>query len=200
MKTPVIVVICVAVTVAICMRPEADTVVDEPVVVEAAAERTDKPLIDDFLHPDLVDREARRAYHGAPPVIPHRAKYNGQCMACHTKAMKFKSFSPWRRPIRNSRTASSVMPRECDTPHPEEASVTNGWAGLEGPKQSHRAHVVAPPTIPHGLHMRENCATCHAADHPDERVRCDHLERTNCQQCHVAAPVLNNPAIDADQD
>ena len=43
----------------------------------------------------------------------------------------------------------------------------------------------APPTIPHKILMRENCAACHTGPGARTEILTSHPERTRCRQCHV---------------
>jgi cytochrome c-type protein NapB len=50
---------------------------------------------------------------------------------------------------------------------------------------SDRLYPGAPPTIPHRIFMRENCASCHSGPSARPEIVCRHTDRTNCRQCHV---------------
>lgn len=137
----------------------------------------------------LNDYYARRAYPGAPPAIPH-AEMNGSdygpapCLGCHRNGgfvPQFKAFAPI-------------------TPHPElgacnqchvaagEGSAfraTEFIAAAEPPINQEYLNG-APPPIPHGLDMRNNCLSCHASPSAPKEIRTDHPERVNCRQCHAA--------------
>jgi nitrate reductase cytochrome c-type subunit len=48
-----------------------------------------------------------------------------------------------------------------------------------------RLYATAPPVIPHGYFMREDCAACHAGAAARPETLCTHPERLNCLQCHA---------------
>ncbi|MDX1583215.1 MAG: multiheme c-type cytochrome [Thermoanaerobaculia bacterium] len=129
----------------------------------------------------------RRAYQGAPPYIPHEVEPDmqreGSCLACHRHGgytPRFEAFAP-------------------ATPHPhltscEQCHVTRETSDLfrgtsfettEKPELEQRALPGSPNPIPHGLQMRENCASCHAGPTAPEEIRTDHPDRPGCLQCHV---------------
>jgi nitrate reductase (cytochrome), electron transfer subunit len=137
----------------------------------------------------LRDYYARRAYPGAPPAIPH-AELDGSsygqtpCLGCHRNGgfvPQFKAFAPI-------------------TPHPElgacnQCHVAGGDGGLFRPNEfiaateppiDQQALNGAPPPIPHGLDMRNNCLACHASPSAPREIRTDHPERVNCRSCHAA--------------
>ena len=135
-------------------------------------------------------REARRAYDGAPPIVPHELTDpdGGDCLDCHSETMD----------IGDGRIANP-------TPHPEwssclqchapgipafgklEEEVESDFVGLKAPARLKPTVDGAPMAIPHDIVARKNCAACHAADHPVEEMRCDHLQRTQCLSCHPLA-------------
>jgi cytochrome c-type protein NapB len=139
-----------------------------------------------------------RAYHGAPPSIPHpvasgeRSMGGNDCLQCHQNGGfvdKFKAYVPV-------------------TPHPEMVNCrqchvvqntktffkgTNFYkaeAPLVG-KGVNNALPGSPPTIPHQLQMRENCLSCHGGSSAPREIRVSHPERVNCRQCHM--PQNNTP-------
>ena len=137
---------------------------------------------------DLFAYYERRAYPGAPPLIPHPvepdiANENKRCLACHLKGgyvAKWEAFTPV-------------------TPHPEKISCGQchlgvqdegvfkraTWKKINPPELARAALADSPHPIPHGLQMRENCIACHATPATPEKIRSDHPERINCLQCHV---------------
>jgi cytochrome c-type protein NapB len=136
---------------------------------------------------------SRRAYPGAPPIVPHpladATSFGGvTCLACHGDGgwvEKFSAFAPV-------------------TPHPELGSCLSCHVPAAGappfrgstftPATRPAIHQAAlpgsPPPIPHRLEMRDNCLACHAGPAAVREVRTTHPERVNCRQCHVpgAAP------------
>lgn len=136
---------------------------------------------------DIETYYERRAYPGAPPYIPHEIapdmQREGSCLACHRRggyAPQFKAFAPV-------------------TPHPhltscQQCHVTRETSDLfrgtsfearEKPELEKRALPGSPNPIPHGLRMRENCASCHAGPTAPVEIRTDHPKRPGCLQCHV---------------
>lgn len=130
-----------------------------------------------------------RAYHGAPPSIPHPVveKQNiggNSCLKCHENGGFVTKFNAY----------ASV------TPHPElvnckQCHVAQGKQSLfrEGdyknvtePKVgNNNALVGSPPIIPHQIQLRENCLACHAGPSAPKEIRVSHPDRVNCRQCHV---------------
>lgn len=130
-----------------------------------------------------------RAYHGAPPSIPHpvkdtRSMGGNTCLQCHQNGgfvAKFNAFAPV-------------------TPHPEkvnckqchvEQNTQTLFKGTNFEKIStpsvgnNNALQGSPPIIPHQIQMRENCLACHAGPSAPKEIRVTHPERINCRQCHV---------------
>ncbi|MCK0189350.1 nitrate reductase cytochrome c-type subunit [Arenibacter sp. F20364] len=136
-----------------------------------------------------------RAYHGAPPSIPHpvakdRSLGGNTCLQCHQNGgfvEKFNAYAPV-------------------TPHPElincrqchVAIKTNNtfrefaFTKVQAPEVgvgANNAMPGSPPMIPHQLQMRENCITCHSGPSAPKEIRVSHPERINCRQCHI--PISN---------
>ncbi len=129
----------------------------------------------------------RRAYAGAPPVIPHEvdAEINRtqRCNTCHEKGGFVQKFNA-HTPI---------------TPHPEFLNCTQchvpakgktlfvqtEWKSVKTPKIKRPALPGSPPPMPHGKQLRENCLACHAGPAVPLEIRTTHPERENCRQCHV---------------
>tara|TARA_R110001583_G_scaffold195545_1_gene375855 strand:- start:8916 stop:9587 length:672 start_codon:yes stop_codon:yes gene_type:complete len=132
-----------------------------------------------------------RAFHGAPPSIPHPIIEDFKigdksCLKCHENGgyvAKFKAFTPV-------------------VPHPEKVNCrqchvtekTKGLfkgtnsSGFSRPSIDNEAFKGAPPIIPHQIQLHENCLACHAGPSAPVEIRVLHPERSNCRQCHV----LNN--------
>ncbi len=132
-----------------------------------------------------------RAFHGAPPSIPHPIIEDFKigdksCLKCHENGgyvAKFKAFTPV-------------------VPHPEKVNcrqchVTEKMKGLfkgtnsgtfSRPSINNEAFEGGPPIIPHQIQLHENCLACHAGPSAPIEIRVLHPERSNCRQCHV----LNN--------
>lgn len=145
----------------------------------------------------LERRRARRAYAGAPPTVPHgiQEKAPSACMACHGQGAQIAGL---RAPAMSHKeytmcSQCHAVKREPDTyvaglgEYPQE----HGFEGATEPSHGKRAWEGAPPTIPHPVFMRENCASCHGV-HGAQGMRSTHPARQSCQQCHA-------PASDFDQ-
>jgi cytochrome c-type protein NapB len=132
-----------------------------------------------------------RAFHGAPPSIPHPVVNelnigDKSCLKCHQNGgyvTKYKAYAPV-------------------VPHPEKvncrqchvAENTTGLfkettaKGFPKPSIGNTAFEGGPPIIPHQIQLHENCLACHAGPSAPKEIRVTHPERSNCRQCHV----LNN--------
>lgn len=140
---------------------------------------------------NLNDYYKNRAYHGAPPSIPHPVvndlNVGGKsCLKCHENGgyvAKFKAYTP-------------VVPHpelvNCRQCHVEQNA--NGlFKGVNPenvftPKVGNAAFVGGPPIIPHQIQLHENCLACHSGPSSPQEIQVTHPERSNCRQCHV----LNN--------
>lgn len=135
-------------------------------------------------------RSTRRAYDGAPPVIPH-PPLGADCVACHTangKQVPTYGFAPANPHLGSDRFGSLQNCRQCHLfQRSEETLVANSFAGIpQSITRGTRAYAGAPPIIAHSLQMRENCAACHTGPSSRPEIRCSHPERSNCRQCHLA--------------
>ena len=134
-------------------------------------------------------RADRRAYDGAPPVIPH-APMGSTCTECHNArgvevpGVGFAPASPHDETKQAGRTARCV---QCHVFRQTEARfVDSAFTGLaQDLRRGDRLYDGAPPRIPHATLMRENCAACHTGTAAREEIRSSHPERTRCRQCHV---------------
>lgn len=131
----------------------------------------------------------RRAYTGAPPVIPHEIfdekGFGGKgCLACHAEGEyvpKLKTYAPVtpHPELANCKQChvakENVAPFRSTTFAGETAQAIGG-AALPG----------SPPPIPHMLAMRNNCLACHAGPSAPKEIRTTHPNRVNCRQCHAA--------------
>ena len=139
---------------------------------------------------------ARRAYPGAPPVIPHavdeRDAFGRACLACHAEggwAPKFEAYAP----VTPHPEMTSC--RQCHVPAPAGSAEgrvrgsASDWQTPAPPPIKRAAMPGSPPPIPHGLQMRENCRACHGGPGAVPELRTSHPERVSCRQCHaLAAP------------
>lgn len=137
---------------------------------------------------DIDTYYKNRAFHGAPPHIPHPIVDDFKigdkgCLKCHANGgyvTKFKAYTPV-------------------VPHPEKVNCrqchvsvnSNGlFVATSGgdyykPAVGNAAFVGGPPIIPHQIQMHENCLACHAGPSAPKEIRVSHPERSNCRQCHV---------------
>jgi nitrate reductase (cytochrome), electron transfer subunit len=141
----------------------------------------------------LLQRSERRAYAGAPPVIPHTLaaqRSAADCLACHREGLEVQgriaskiSHPPLTNCTQCHVESTQRLLGERDMP-------VNTFIGSSEPLVGQRAYQHAPPTMPHRSSMREDCSSCHG---PLGRpgLRTTHPERTNCVQCHASSAVLD---------
>lgn len=148
-------------------------------------------------------RSARRAYDGAPPVIPH-ALLGSPCLDCHTatgRVLPGLGIAPASPHAPGDAAGRLANCRACHVP----ATTTNvliasTFQGLpQTPRRGERGSPGGPPVVPHERFLRESCTACHAGPAARPEIVCGHPERANCVQCHVgrfAASDAMWPAID----
>lgn len=134
-------------------------------------------------------RAARRAYDGAPPVIPHRP-IGASCIACHNEqgvAVEGLGFAPASPHGQTPGMGSTARCVQCHVfRESEDLFRESTFTGVvQGVSRGDRLHPLAPPTVPHGMLLHEQCAACHTGPAAREEIRCTHPERRNCVQCHV---------------
>lgn len=149
-----------------------------------------------------TQRSQRRAYDGAPPTVPHPVEQTGPaaCLACHetglavggrvAKAMPHAELAQCTQchvaavaPVPGAQpwtTDESVAPWQLDLA-PEATGGSRAWS-------------IAPPTIPHTVHMRDRCESCHGVT-GSAPLKTTHPSRQNCTQCHAMDHALerSNP-------
>ena len=136
-----------------------------------------------------------RAYHGAPPTIPHkvineRNMGDNSCLKCHENGGFTEKFSAYA-PV--TPHPELVNCRQCHVPQ-KTKGLFKGFKQrrFKAPKAGvNNALVTSPPVIPHQIQLRENCLSCHAGPSAPKEIRVLHPERINCRQCHV----VNNKVI-----
>lgn len=146
-----------------------------------------------------VKRATRRLFDGAPPVIPH-PPLGSVCISCHHRegvAVEGLGFSP---PSPHEQTAGMSALSRCVQCHVfqqvEAPWVGNTFVGLaQDLRSGSRLSPGAPPVMPHGKLMRENCQACHAGEAAREEIRTSHPERLRCAQCHVEQVVTGAGAF-----
>lgn len=145
----------------------------------------------------LAARRARRAYEGAPPVVPHAVVQEAapDCLGCHGEGAVFQGRVAPK--ISHERYASCVqchvVSKDPLVGRPAVSIAENVFVGASGPARAPRAQPSAPPMIPHGTAMRTDCASCHGPLGVSP-LRSPHLDRRSCQQCHAPSAVLDQHA------
>ncbi len=130
----------------------------------------------------------RRAYPGAPPVIPHAVTVHidmggRSCLVCHEQGGYVEKFSAYA-PITPHPEMHNC--RQCHVPIANTSLFQDtGWQSVEPPALGRTAIPGGPPPIPHRLQMRENCLACHGGAAAVREIRTGHPERVSCRQCHV---------------
>lgn len=139
----------------------------------------------------LALRRERRAYAGAPPVIPHPVQERGaaECLACHGSGSLVGAL---RAPMMSHKEYSMCV--QCHATQKEESTLAQalGTVGEEnlfvGVSEAAPITPVwegAPPVIPHPTFMRETCSSCHGP-YGAQGLRTPHPDRASCSQCHAS--------------
>lgn len=136
---------------------------------------------------DLAKYYSRRAYNGAPPVVPHPVdpqSFGGNdCLQCHATGdyvSKYNAYAP-------------IVPHpdllSCNQCHvsvnTSDLFAESAWQPLGRPSLGDTVLLGSPPPIPHALQMHEDCVACHAGPAAPAEIRVTHPERESCVQCHV---------------
>lgn len=134
-------------------------------------------------------RAQRRAYDGAPPVIPH-SFYGAKCTACHNKRgleVPGRGFAPPTPHLPYGGVSAVARCEQCHLyRRASDVFRANGFRGLaQDLRRGRRLHALAPPVIPHQLQMRENCRACHTGPAARREIRTSHPQRARCRQCHL---------------
>lgn len=129
-----------------------------------------------------------RAFWGAPPLIPHRVKSerrSASCLECHSLERRVGLGQRATAPVPHAEFSQCLQchVKGYEGRH-ETPWVENAFEGLVAPGPGVRAHEYAPPTVPHGIFLRENCLSCHGPK-GDTRLQTAHPERSQCLQCHL---------------
>ncbi|HJP30272.1 MAG TPA: hypothetical protein QGF95_06930 [Candidatus Latescibacteria bacterium] len=140
---------------------------------------------------NLATFYARRAYPGAPPVVPHAVDANinrtQACNVCHEKGgftPKYNAYVPVT-PHPQYRNCLQCHAQSMAVSEGMESLADNDWLSVRIPSLHRPALPGNPPPMPHGLQLRQSCLSCHAGPAAVPDVRTSHPERVNCQQCHV---------------
>lgn len=145
----------------------------------------------------LERRRERRAYAGAPPVIPHpiQEREADACLACHKSGSLVAGL---RAPMMSHQAYSMCV--QCHAPTRDESGPAlgsvgeeNTFVGISEPGPGARAWEGAPPTIPHPTFMREECNSCHGPLGA-QGLRTPHPVRTSCTQCHATSASFDQAA------
>ncbi len=157
-----------------------------------------------YPHPRFVSEAAlrakrmvRRAYDGAPPIAPHPIAQGSaaSCLTCHSEATRIGDVIA---PAISHPTYTS-----CTQCHVSEKGLGSRWnttefdlhtgnrfEGDHSKKSAEQAYPDAPLTIPHSIHMRQNCMSCHG-ELGTSPIRTSHPERQSCTQCHVPSSSID---------
>ena len=143
------------------------------------------------IHPQSVTvRASRRAFAGAPPVIPH-PPLTGTCNSCHTpdggRVVPSVGIAPANPHTQTPGMSIDSRCKQCHVfDHSDDMFVDSEFVALSASRpKADQAHSSAPPVNPHNLFMREDCNACHAGPAARPEIQCRHSERLRCQQCHV---------------
>ncbi|TWU24071.1 Nitrate reductase cytochrome c-type subunit (NapB) [Novipirellula galeiformis] len=156
-----------------------------------------KPSEDDKLQSTLT-RASRRAFNGAPPIIPHvvEGTNDAACYACHGEGKRIENRVANR--MSHGFLANCV---QCHAPPPPkpftdvDAEVQTSFVGLPAPLNGERAFPGAPPTIPHSTWMRDQCLACHGGNTGWAGLESTHPWRSNCLQCHAPSATLDQSIV-----
>jgi cytochrome c-type protein NapB len=153
----------------------------------------------------LAARARRRAFDGAPPVVPHPIdqRSTASCLVCHGEGLSIGT-APTGVATRATKLSHGFL-ANCTQCHVEQQAtdleafphVENSFEGKAAPLGGRRAWTGAPPTVPHSVFMRESCLSCHGPAGA-EPIRTTHAWRTNCLQCHAPSAVLDQAAANDD--
>lgn len=142
----------------------------------------------------LETRASRRAFNGAPPVIPHAIERTNDaaCYACHGEGTQIEGRVANR--MSHGPLANCLQCHAAPPPQPfaqlDEVVAENTFVGLAAPRSGERAFDGAPPVIPHSTWMRERCLSCHGGVTGWPGLEVTHRWRTNCIQCHATSATL----------
>ncbi len=146
----------------------------------------------------LATRSARRAFNGAPPVIPHAVERTNDaaCYACHGEGALVGQRVANR--MSHGFLSNCLQCHAAPPPQPFaqlEVEVANSFVGLPTPTSGERAFPGAPPVIPHSTWMRERCLSCHGGAVGWPGLEVTHRWRANCRQCHGTSAKLEQAIV-----
>ncbi len=159
------------------------------------------PVADEAERQAAVERRAsRRAYDGAPPVVPHGIDTlsSASCLSCHGVGGDLiiggkrpaEISHPWVTNCTSCHVPEDGL-RQITAPAAGRLTVENAFLGKRSAGPGSRAYATAPPTTPHPVWMRQNCMACHGPGR-EQAIRTSHPERRNCLQCHAPDAVFDN--------
>ena len=148
----------------------------------------------------LSIRASRRAFNGAPPVIPHAVEgtNDAACYACHGEGALVGQRVANR--MSHGWLSNCLQCHAAPPPQPFAelvASPSNSFVGLPTPTSGPRAFPGAPPVIPHSTWMRDQCLSCHGGVVGWPGLEVTHRWRSNCLQCHGTSAALEQQAVAA---
>lgn len=135
-------------------------------------------------------RAQRRAFMGAPPIIPH-PPLSGTCINCHTpvggKVVPEIGLAPANPHTHTFGMSKSSRCKQCHVfKQDNNLFVESEFVAISPARHAtKRAHATTPPVVPHGHFMRENCNACHSGAAARPEITCRHSDRLRCQQCHI---------------
>lgn len=142
-------------------------------------------------------REQRRAFDGSPPIVPHPVDQwsADSCMQCHERAVRIGDVvaPAMSHPAYTSCTQCHVSGEGLGSrwnASDFDLHTGNRFGGYHQPARGERAYPDSPPTIPHNVHMRQNCMSCHG-EMGTSPIRTSHPERQSCTQCHVPGSAVD---------
>jgi len=146
----------------------------------------------------LLERGSRRAFDGAPPVVPHPIPQDSSaaCLACHGPGIAAKDKVASK--ISHAHYTSCT---QCHVPAGgiglqalesilQKPIAGNQFVGSVPALKGSRAWPQAPPTIPHSTLMRGDCTSCHGPLGLFG-LRTPHPDRQSCVQCHASDASLD---------
>ncbi len=174
----------------------------EPDLMSEYSDDPKREVNDDAQAAYLRARAQRRAFDGAPPVVPHPIDQisTTSCVVCHEKGKDIG------KGVRAPMMPHPLYPN-CTQCHAEGESAEfayhpltiNHFQGAASVGAGSRAGEGAPPTIPHTTWMRENCLSCHNRQGASP-IRTAHPWRTSCTQCHAPSAELDQVFFEAVSD
>ena len=129
-----------------------------------------------------------RAFHGAPPSIPHKVSDERNMgdksrLKCHENGGYVKKYKAYTPVVPHP---EYVNCRQCHVPQKTTRLFKgSNWYKNKIPSVGNAALKGSPPIVPHQVQLHENCLACHAGPAAPKEIRVSHPERINCRQCHV---------------